>query len=116
MASATLVIGTPSPPRVAGCLILRQAQDEVHSVGGCHEERVLMLSLSKHEGWSCKRSARRLNRWHHKSLRRDDEECAAVRASGRARGPAPRRRSLSACTAAASGRDRRRAPCSSPPG
>jgi hypothetical protein len=31
-------------------LILRQAQDEVCFVGGCHEKLILMLSLSKHDG------------------------------------------------------------------
>jgi hypothetical protein len=34
-------------------LILRQAQDEVVFVGGCHEKPILMLSLSKHDGRIC---------------------------------------------------------------
>src|SRR5260221_1083377 len=100
MARATLVIGRPSPPRVAGRLILRQAQDEVHSVGRCHDKRVLMLSLSKHEGWQCNHS-------HHY---RDD------RADGQGPKPPPPPPSPPACTAPASWWGARPAPCMCPPG
>src|SRR5262249_33118569 len=44
---------TMLPAAGARALILRQAQDEVVLVGGCHEKPILMLSLSKHEGRKC---------------------------------------------------------------
>jgi hypothetical protein len=35
------------------------AQDEVDFVARCHEKRILMLSLSKHDEWLCNRSKKR---------------------------------------------------------
>jgi hypothetical protein len=56
MAAATI--------EAASSFVLRQAQheeaqDEVDFIGRCHEKRILMLSLSKHDECLCNRSRRR---------------------------------------------------------